>query len=84
MAHEGSFQADETGKEYFYEFVHWREQGGDYRTDDPDLTKVDDLVVRITDPSNDKEYYETITGPMEDWDFVEDILEYDFGKEGSR
>jgi hypothetical protein len=53
--------------------------------DETDLPTVDFMTVQIK-PEDDalNPTYITVWGPMEDWDFVEGILAYDYGEEGSR
>ena len=84
--HEGNFIGFETDTEFHYEIEKWRVEGGEYQDQitESDLPHVGDMIVKITDIEDELVYYQTIQGPMDDWQFIEDVLEYDFGKEGSR
>ena len=90
MAHEGRFDADGTDKGYNYEVVDWigRNEDEKHGTGE-DLTESDlptaaEVIVKIEDEESGDVYYETITGEFENWQFIDDILEFDFGSEGSR
>ena len=51
-----------------------------------DLQRVDGMILQVT-PEKDEwgnPTYETIFGPFMDYDQVEDILDADYGEEGSR
>lgn len=87
MAHEGSF-LDENGVEHKYTPIDWKETGeGKEREgtgENIDPPRTEEVVLEIENTATGELLYETIYGPFEDWDFIEDILEYDFGSEGSR
>src|SRR5438477_316569 len=89
---------DETGKyfmseekvphRYYYEIDSWVKER-EYpkrrtKITDEDLPSVDFMAVKIRKEDDDKISYETVWGPMEDYEFIEAILSYDFGDEGSR
>jgi hypothetical protein len=84
--HEGNFNADGTGQEFHYEVESWKDAQGNQHTDieDSDLPNVDFMILKVTNIDTGQSDYETISGPMVDWEYVEDILEYDWGEEGSR
>lgn len=77
------------GEDATYEIDTWVKEGEHprrrSRISEDDLPHVDFMVVKITpiDKPTDVSY-DTLWGPFEDWDFVEGILEYDYGDEGSR
>lgn len=86
MAYEGSFY-DENDVEHTFTPIQWRERDSDdwiYSGEDIDLGKAKEIVVEIEDQDSGEKYFETIVGEWEDWDAITDILEYDFGSEGSR
>lgn len=91
---------DEKGKRYFmtdekiprrmfYEIENWVKDNEHpkRRTSikDDDLPHVDFAVVKITPEQDFTDVsYNTIWGPFPDWQFIEGILAYDYGSEGSR
>ncbi len=88
MAHEGSFEGARGF--YDYEVIDWRHlnspdevKDGDSLTD-RNTHNVHEVTIRIEHTESKITSYETIRGPFDDWDFVEDVLEYDYGEEGSR
>jgi hypothetical protein len=84
--HEGEFIGDGNGIEYNYSVEKWKELDGPYREeiDESDLSKVEHMTIQIEDQDSGEIGYQNIVGPMESWEFVEDILGYDWGEEGSR
>ena len=85
MPHEGVFYGGKEGdEEYHYELDKWKETEGKWQEeiDDSDLTRVEDLVVKIENQETHAVAYNTITGPFEDWEIVEEILGYTWGPEG--
>jgi hypothetical protein len=49
-----------------------------------DLPKVDFMLVEVyPDDEPDNISYNTVWGPMDNWDFVESYLAYDYGEDGS-
>ena len=84
--HSGNFQESGDGKEYNYQLESWKELTTNiqrFDIQDSDLTNVDYMILRVTDPETNQDYYSTVNGPMNNWEFVEDILEYDWSGEGS-
>lgn len=84
------FMTDENiPRRHFYEVDNWvREQEHPRRRtriSEDDLPDVDFMVLKVQ-PEQDLTdvSYITIWGPFDDWDFVEGILGYDYGAEGSR
>lgn len=75
-------------RRYHYDVEYWSKEGEKKqrkRLTDEDLMKVDMMLIKITpdeDPTDVQ--YQTVWGPMEDWNFIEGILGYDYGEEGSR
>ena len=85
MPHEGVFYGGkESDEKYTYELEKWKETEGKWQEDidDSDLVRVEDLVVKIENEETHEVGYNTITGPFEDWEIVEEILEYTWGPEG--
>jgi hypothetical protein len=82
----GSFQADGDGQEYNYRFEKWKEEQSDWKDsiEDSDLPKVDAIVFEIENVDTKEISYETISSEADDWDFYEQVLEQDWGGEGSR
>lgn len=76
-------------RRYFYEVETWVKDREfprrRKRITDEDLPTVDFMVVKII-PEEDRMNvtYNTIFGPFDEWDFLEAILAYDYGDEGSR
>jgi hypothetical protein len=55
------------------------------RLTDEDLSEIDFMTVEVTPEAKPTDVsYITIWGPFPDWTFVEGILAYDYGSEGSR
>lgn len=76
-------------RRYYYEVDTWvKEQEHPRRRKrigDQDLVSVDFMTIKIIPEQDITDVsYNTIWGPFEDWDFVEGILAYDYGSEGSR
>lgn len=83
----GTFQTDQNNPQTLeYEVYNWVKEGRSTkrRTEisDKDLVHVNFMVVQVKTP-NGKLYFDTIWGPFPDWEFVEGLLVYDFGAEGS-
>lgn len=51
---------------------------------DSDLGNVDFMVVEVWKDNPQEVEYETIYGPFDSWENIDDYLAYDFGEEGSR
>ena len=76
-------------RRYHYQVESWIKED-EYpkqrkRLTDENLMEVDQMLVKIIpdeDPADVQ--YQTVWGPMEDWDFIEGILGYDYGEDGSR
>lgn len=86
MAYEGSFY-DENDVEHTFEPIQWREKGSDDWTlsgENVDPQNAKEIIVEIINQDTGEKLFETIVGEFEDWDAITDILEYDFGSEGSR
>lgn len=86
MAYEGSFY-DENDVEHTFEPIQWRPRDSDdwiNSGEDIDLQKAKEIIVEIINQDTGEKIFETIVGEWEDWDAITDILEYDFGQEGSR
>jgi hypothetical protein len=84
------FMSDENiPRRYFYEVENWvKEQEHPRRrariTED-DLPHVDFMVIKVIPEDNLTDVsYNTVWGPFDDWAFIEGILAYDYGDEGSR
>ena len=72
---------------YEYEAIKWREEDKPWNEgspDDSDLPEIESLLVEIKNIDTGEISYETIHGGMEDWEFVDETLERDWGSEGSR
>lgn len=85
MAHEGSFEAD--GIEFRYKAVSFRDEITERETDDVtarELKRPGYIIYEIENVDTGKKNYETINGPWEDWEQIEDFLQEDWGDEGSR
>ena len=87
---EKHFMSDENiPRRYNYEIENWvKEQEHPRRRKrlrDEDLPSVDFMTVKVTPEAEPTDVsYITIWGPFDDWEFVEGILAYDYGSEGSR
>lgn len=89
-AGKGSFRSDENIPNTFdYEIVNWvrvlehpRRRSGK-RIKENELPYVDFMVVKVTKRDDKVESYDTLYGPIEDWDTLEGFLAYDYGEEGS-
>lgn len=84
------FMSDENiPRRHFYEVENWVKEKEHprrrVRFNDSDLTHVDFMVIKVI-PEQDLTdvSYNTIWGPFPDWEFLEGILAYDYGSEGSR
>lgn len=88
MAHEGSFEGARGF--YDYEIIDWKhldeteKHGTAEDLSDRNLHNVDEVTVRITNTETGQVSYQTVQGPFDDWEFVEEVLERDYGGEGSR
>lgn len=77
-------------RRYYYEVDSWVRAGSwpnreDGELTEADLEKMDFAVFRIIpDGKPTAVSFETVYGPAEDWLFIEGILGYDYGEEGSR
>jgi len=83
----GTFQTDQNNPVTLeYEVNSWVHDGPSRKRrkviGTSDLPRVDFMVVQVTAP-NGKIYFDTIWGPFPDWEFIEGLLAYDFGSEGS-
>lgn len=81
--------AESEPRTYGYEVESWVKDGEHPKRrmsiKDDDLPTVDFMTVKVisTDEPTDVSYI-TVWGPFPSWDFVEEILGYDYGDEGSR
>lgn len=85
MAHEGSFEAD--GIEFNYKAISFRDEITERETEDVtsrELKRPGYIIFEIENVETGKQSYETINGPWEDWEQIEDFLQADWGDEGSR
>lgn len=86
MAHEGSFEAD--GITFNYKAISFKDEITERETEDVTARELKRPgyivyeVVNTEDPTDKK--YETIIGPWENWEQIENFLATDWGDEGSR
>lgn len=84
------FMSDENiPRRYYYEVDTWVKEKEHprrrKRLGDDDLVTVDFMTVKVIPEQDSTDVsYITIWGPFPDWDFIEGILGYDYGSEGSR
>lgn len=85
---EGTFQPENLDvPELNYRLESWVELGQYPERlsgiDTNDLPSVDFAVFEVWGEDRDEVQYVTIWGPLDDWDFFESRLAYDFGEDGS-
>ena len=82
---EGSF-SDSDGNELNFSVEKWKEAEGGFKEeiDESDLMRMDFMILEIENPETGESQFQTLNGPIEDWEQVEDFLEYAWGGEGSR
>lgn len=86
MAHEGSF-IGRNDTVFNYTAIDWRHIDGEEKVgnaDNVNTSKAAEVTVEIENDSTGAIEYQTITGPFDDWDYVDNILEIDWGDDGSR
>ena len=82
---EGTFEPLNSENTLSYNVESWwdlngnQHDGSDYT--EADFMNTDRLVVRTTDGQTSR--FSSIQGPFEDQEFIEDILAYDYGPEGT-
>lgn len=81
----GEFSPEGSDDIYEYEVTSWFDFDGNQHTgtdySQEYFMSTDRLIVRTTDGDNVR--YSAIQGPFEDQEFIEDILAFDFGPDGS-
>lgn len=84
------FMSDETiPRRFYYEVENWVKEGEHprrrKRISEDDLATMDFAVFKVTPEDNlTGVTYTTVYGPADDWEFIEGILAYDYGEEGSK
>lgn len=82
---DGSFIGGPDGdREYNYEFEKWKTETGEWQEsiDDSDITQAQHIVFKIENPDTGGVGYTTVTGPFDDWEVIEEILEDYWGEDG--
>lgn len=84
------FMSDENiPRRYHYKVVDWVRAGEHPRRrkkiKESDLPFMDFAVLEVNvEGDNTDVSYVTVYGPADDWEFIEGVLAYDYGEEGSR
>lgn len=86
MAHEGSF-IGRNDTVFNYEVVDWRRTDDDKKVGNADniiTSQAAEVTVQVENDDTGAIDYQTITGPFDDWEYVDYTLEIDWGDDGTR